>query len=143
MSDGLSSLPASVRELVELIGLQTAMKLVRHLGGTTYPVPKALTPQGRRRYDLLADIVGTEAADALVKRYGGVGDGLYIPRCAAALQAARDAAINEYFVAETNKGRSSAQVVFQLARRYRLSDRRIWLILKTLPEKPSEQLRLF
>ena len=30
MSDGLSSLPASVRELVELIGLQTAMRGQRH-----------------------------------------------------------------------------------------------------------------
>jgi len=86
-------------------------------------------------------VVGVDAADALVKHYGGVE--LYIPRCAAALQAARDAAINERYIAETNKGRSSADVVFSLARRYKISDRRVWDILKTLPEKPDEQLRLF
>ena len=136
----MTGLPTSVAELVDLIGLQTAMKLVRRLGGTTFPVPKGQTPQGRRRYDMLADVVGSEAADAIVKRYGG--DDLYIPRCAAALQAARDAEINDYFVTETNKGRSSAEVVFYLARRYKLSDRRIWLILKTLPEKSDNRLWL-
>jgi Mor family transcriptional regulator len=139
MSD--NSLPASVAELVDLLGLQTAMKLVRGLGGTTFPVPKRQTPLGQRRYEMLADVVGTEAADALVGCYGG-GE-LYVPRCAAALQAARDAEINEYFVTETNKGRSSAEVVFHLARRYKLSDRRVWHILKTLPVKPNDQLRLF
>ncbi|MGD9611234.1 MAG: Mor transcription activator family protein [Desulfovibrionaceae bacterium] len=136
----MTGLPASVAELVDLIGLQTAMRLVRSLGGTTFPVPRVLTSQGRRRYEMLADVVGSEAADAIVKRYGG--DDLYIPRCAAALQAARDAEINEYFVTETNKGRSSAEVVFHLARRYKLSDRRIWLILKTLPESSDSRLWL-
>jgi len=136
-----SGLPASVAELVDVVGLERAMKLVRTLGGTTFPVPKRATRLGELRYNVLADVVGVDAADALVKHYGGVE--LYIPRCAAALQAARDAAINERYIAETNKGRSSADVVFSLARRYKISDRRVWDILKTLPEKPDEQLRLF
>lgn len=136
-----SGLPASVAELVDVIGLERAMKLVRTLGGTTFPVPKRATKLGELRYNVLADVVGVDAADALVKHYGGVE--LYIPRCAAALQAARDAAINELYIAETGKGRSSADVVFSLARRYKISDRRVWDILKTLPEKPDEQLRLF
>ena len=134
-------LPASVAELVDVVGLERAMKLVRTLGGTTFPVPKRQTKLGELRYNVLADVVGVDAADALVGHYGG--DELYIPRCAAALQAARDAAINETYIAETSKGRSSADVVFYLARRYKISDRRVWDILKTLPEKPDEQLRLF
>ena len=134
------NLPVSVQELVDLIGLQMAMKLVRSLGGTTFPVPKRQTRLGELRYNMLADVVGVEEADTLVKHFGG-GE-LYVPRCAAALQAARDAEINEYFVAETNKGRSSAEVVFHLARRYKLSDRRIWHILKTLP-KAEAQFSLF
>ncbi|OLN30427.1 hypothetical protein DVDV_0627 [Desulfovibrio sp. DV] len=137
---GNQNLPASVAELVELIGLDTAMKLVRTLGGTTFPVPKRQTRLGELRFNMLADVVGLDAADALVKHFGG-GE-LYVPRCAAALQAVRDAEINDYFVAETNKGRSSAEVVFHLARRYKLSDRRVWLILKTAPVKPDDQLRL-
>ncbi|MGE4539232.1 MAG: Mor transcription activator family protein [Desulfovibrio sp.] len=140
MSEGLN-LPASVQELVDLIGLPKAMTLVRTLGGTTFPVPKRATSLGELRYNVLADVVGVDAADTLVKRFGG--DALYVPRCAAALQAARDAAINDTFVAETRAGRSSADVVSALARRYKLSDRRVWDILKTLPVKPSEQLRLF
>ena len=135
------NLPASVQELVDLIGLQKAMKLVRSLGGTTFPVPKRQTRLGELRYNMLADVVGVEEADTLVKHFGG-GE-LYVPRCAAALQAVRDAEINAYFVAETNKGRSSAEVVFHLARRYKLSDRRVWHILKTLPAKPDDQLQLF
>jgi Mor family transcriptional regulator len=134
------NLPASVQELVDLIGLQKAMKLVRSLGGTTFPVPKRQTRLGELRYNMLADVVGVEEADTLVAHFGG-GE-LYIPRCAAALQAARDAEINEYFVVETNKGRSSAEVVFRLARRYKLSDRRIWNILKTLP-RADAQFSLF
>jgi hypothetical protein len=97
------------------------------------PVPKGQAPLGRRRYEMLADVVGTEAANALVAHYGGYE--LYVPRCAAVLQAARDAQINEIFVNETNKGRSSAEVVFHLARRYKLSDKRVWNILKKIPER--------
>jgi len=138
MSGG--GLPASVAELVDLIGLDTAMKLVRTLGGTTFPVPKRATKLGELRYNVLADVVGVDAADALVKHFGG--EELYIPRCSAALQTVRDAEINNYFVAETNKGRSSAEVVFQLARRYKISDRRVWDILKTLP-KTEVWLNLF
>ena len=138
---GMQGLPASVAELVDLIGLDKAMKLVRTLGGTTFPVPKRATSLGELRYNVLADVVGVDAADVLVRRFGG--DELYIPRCAAALQAARDAAINDTFVVETRAGRSSADVVSVLARRYKLSDRRVWDILKTLPVKPDDQLRLF
>jgi hypothetical protein len=58
------------------------------------------------------------------------------------LQAARDAAINEIFVNETNAGRSSAEVVFHLTRRYKLSDQRVWRVLKTIPER-CEQFSLF
>ncbi len=137
---GRHNLPASVQELVDLIGLAAAMKLVRSLGGTTFPVPKRQTRLGELRYSMLADVVGVDAADALTQRYGG--DELYIPRCAAALQAARDAEINEAFVTGTRAGRSAADVVFSLARRYKLSDRRVWHILKTVPVKPDEQLRL-
>ena len=138
---GNPNLPASVAELVDLIGLDKAMKLVKTLGGTTFPVPKRQTSLGEVRYNVLADVVGVDAADALVKRFGG--DELYVPRCAAALQAARDAEINEAFVAGTRAGRSAADVVFSLARRYKLSDRRVWDILKEVPAKPSDQLRLF
>ncbi|QAZ67049.1 Mor transcription activator family protein [Solidesulfovibrio carbinolicus] len=137
---GKQNLPASVAELVDLIGLDKAMKLVRSLGGTTFPVPKRQTKLGELRYNMLADVVGLDAADALVKHFGG-GE-LYVPRCAAALQAARDAEINAYFVAETRNGRSSAEVVFCLAMRYKLSDRRVWNILKTLP-RTDAQFSLF
>jgi len=138
MSGG--GLPASVAELVDLIGLDTAMKLVRTLGGTTFPVPKRATKLGELRYNVLADVVGVDAADALVKHFGG--EELYIPRCSAALQTVRDAEINNYFVAETNKGRSSAEVVFYLARQYHLSDRRIWNILKRVPPHDTQLLLL-
>jgi Mor family transcriptional regulator len=126
-----NSLPASVAELVDLIGLQTAMKLVRSLGGTTFPVPKRATKLGELRYNMLADVVGVDAADALVSHFGG--DALYIPRCAKALQESRDVEINKKFVEECQTGKSSTDIVNSLAREYKLTNRRVWDILKTTP----------
>jgi len=134
-----STLPAVVLELLELIGRDATSELVNRLGGTTFPVPMRKTSIGELRYKVLADVVGEAAAQALVERFGGTN--LYVPRCAKELQVLRDTDINATYVRETNAGRSSAVVVNELARRYRLTDRRIWYILKTLP-KVSTDLRL-
>ena len=133
------NLPASVRDLVDILGMDTVLKLVRELGGTTFPVPKRETKQGELRYGLLADLIGEKAADLVVYHYGG-GE-LYIPRCAKALQNNRDAEINNKFVQGCRAGSSSTDIVNSLAKEYRLTDRRVWDILKMAPN-PNSQLRL-
>lgn len=132
-------LPTSVRELVDILGMDTVLTLIRSLGGTTFPVPKRETKQGEVRYRMLVEVIGEEAADLVVYHYGG-GD-MYIPRCAKALQESRDAEINSTFLRECREGKSSTDIVNSLARKYKLTDRRVWDILKTIP-KPDFQLRL-
>lgn len=126
----LSQLPAVARELAEVTGLRNAMRLVEAFGGTTFPVPKRETKLGELRFNVLADVVGVEAADAMVRRFNGTD--LYIPRCAEALRNARDAAIcGEYDRLTTSM--SGNEAVQRLARAHRLSDRRIFDILKSTP----------
>ena len=134
-----TTLPGVVLELLELVGRDATSELVNRLGGTTFPIPMRKTSIGEQRYKVLAEVVGEAAAQALVERFGGTN--LYVPRCADELREQRDADINATYVRETGKGVSSAAVVNELARRYRVSDRRIWYILKTVPQ-PNNQLRL-
>jgi len=126
----LSSLPATARDMAEVIGLRKTLRLVEALGGTTFPVPKRETKLGELRFNVLADVVGVDAADILVRRYGSTD--LYIPRCAEALRRARDTAIcREYDrLIQTMSGNEAVQ---RLARTHRLSDRRVFDILKNTP----------
>lgn len=81
----LSALPESLRELVDLIGLPAALKLVERWGGiTAVYVPKDMAPGHE-----LARVLGMEAARKLSEVYGG--DCLRnIPRCVGGLRAVRD-----------------------------------------------------
>lgn len=125
-----AALPTVAREIAGLIGLPKTLQLVEALGGTTFPVAKRETRLGEVRYQMLERVVGVEAANELTARYGGTD--LYIPRCATALRNVRDAAIVADFDRET-QNRSANAVVAEIALRYRLSDRRVWLILKEVP----------
>lgn len=126
----LGQLPAVARELAEVIGLRKTLLLVEKLGGTTFPVPKRETKLGELRFSLLAGVIGVEAAEAIVRRYGSTG--LYIPRCVDAIRAARDADIcREYdSLIQTMSGNEAVQ---RLARAHSLSDRHIFNILKREP----------
>ncbi|KUM02921.1 DNA transposition protein [Chromobacterium subtsugae] len=120
-------LPETVRLIAGMIGLPNTLKLVENLGGTTFPVSKKRSRLGEARYLALAEVVGVEAADRLCQHYGG--DLLYIPRCASALRRLRDYAICEAFDRLSRELGSNA-AVSQLAQQHRLTDRRIWDILK-------------
>ncbi len=139
-NDTLADLPETARDLAALIGLPTTLKLVRQLGGTTIPVAKGRTRLGAARREMLAEVVGDEATDTLTRHYGG--EVLYIPRCHAALLAARDRAIHTRFDASIRAGASANQTVAELARTHRLSDRRIWDILKVVPVESQPDLFL-
>lgn len=134
-------LPTSVRELVDILGMDTVLTLIRSLGGTTFPVPKRETKQGEVRYRMLVEVIGEEAADLVVYHYGG-GD-MYIPRCAKALQESRDAKINAEATRAIRAGQSTTVIVNELAMKYKLTDRRVWDILKIAPKPESQRPRLF
>lgn len=137
----LPDLPASAQNIARLIGLPQTLRLVDRLGGTTFPVAKGLTRMGQARYELLAEVIGMDAADTLTAEYGG--EPLYIPNCKDALRRARDRAIHSRFDALVKAGYSANGAVAELARENRLSDRRVWEILKVLPDIQTVQSDLF
>ena len=116
----LESLPSSLRDMTDRLGLPVVSYLVEKLGGT-----------GEARYRRLAEIIGKDIATALCREYAGVS--LYIPNCRAAVMDARDAEIIAVRDKLAKSGVTEREIVERLARRYRLSDRQVWRILKKLP----------
>ncbi len=120
-------LPDVVHTIVKLVGLPAAMRLVDQLGGTTFPIAMRRSRLGEIRYEALAEIVGSEAADLLTAHFGG--EVLYIPRCAKALRELMYRSIRAEFDSLT-RDQTAIHAVTQLALRYRLADRHVWRILK-------------
>ncbi|EGJ49030.1 Mor transcription activator family protein [Desulfocurvibacter africanus] len=126
----LSALPESLRDMVDLIGLPAALKLVERWGGiTAVYVPKDMTPG----HDLAREL-GYPAALKLSSVYGG--DCLRnIPRCAGALRAARDRQVLR-LRAENMAPRDIAPLVG-------LTERWVWEILNRAGEaERSRQIML-
>ncbi|PVX80034.1 Mor transcription activator family protein [Paraburkholderia unamae] len=136
-------LPDVVQVLVRLIGLPAAVRLVEQLGGTTFPVALRKSRLGEIRYEALSEIVGGEAADAITQHFGG--DMLYIPKCEAAARELLYREIRADFDGITRE-HSALHAVAELAKKYRLSDRHVWRILKKHDDDggtPTEQGALF
>lgn len=134
----LSDLPQSAIDLITLISLTAAVRLIESMPGIKFPVPKGEdnNSEGAARFSMLVDVVGDIAARVLVKHYGGTD--MYIPSCKKAMQRVRDRQI----VADYDAGMS----VFDLAIKYRLSYRRIEVILKatdTTPPTATQQADFF
>ncbi|MBH2032412.1 MAG: hypothetical protein I8H73_06130 [Pseudomonadales bacterium] len=121
-------LPTQLLEIAEAIGLPATQRLVDELGGTTWPVAKGVRRLGIIRHAALVDVVGEQAAEIMASRWADVR--LYIPKCDAALRCMRDHEINSQFEQGVREGISANTLVNELARSYKLSDRRIWEILK-------------
>ncbi|WP_028536172.1 Mor transcription activator family protein [Paludibacterium yongneupense] len=135
-------LPESARLLVRLIGLAKTMHLVNVLGGTSFPVALRKSRQGEIRYEMLAEVVGVEAADILTHHFGG--DMLYVPLCKAALRELFYREVRAEFDALT-RDYSALYAVSSLASKHRMSDRQIWRVLKKLdaPSSAPGQTSLF
>lgn len=142
LSDVEHLLPDAVKTIIRLVGLPAATRLVESLGGTTFPVALRKSRLGEARFNMLADIVGTEAAERITTHFGGAP--LYIPNCTQALRELKRRAIRAEFD-ELTRTTSAIQAVAQLAQQYRVSDRNVWRILKQLDntEVPGLQAELF
>lgn len=134
-------LPAQVLEIADVVGMPAALRLVTELGGTTWEFAKGANRNGQIRVAALADIVGDDAAQLLTSRLGG--DVVYIPRCDVALRRLRDLEIHRQFEQAVREGVSARVVVAELARTYKLSDRRIWIILNQVLPDPAAPGDLF
>ncbi len=135
-------LPPSIHEVAEVIGMPATLRLVERFGGTTLLLPKGATRTGRSSLQRLSGKVGGAVAEALAHHFGG--EPFYVPRCDTALRRLRDLDICETFEARVRQGHTANQVVADLAILHKISDRRIWIILKnTPPEGEFETPDLF
>jgi len=109
--------PASILEIIEVIGEGAALKLVKEFGGTTVRLPAKcnLTEDNP-----IARCIGLDTLTALLKVIGG-GRWLHIAQCSRGLLAQRNQEIVKRY--------SAGEKVDNLVRRFRISDRHIWNIL--------------
>lgn len=121
-------LPRSVIELAKVAGLVATLKLVEEYGGTYFFAPKRLD----ENHDLVK-LIGLEPARAVVKKYAG--ELVRVPRCVEYVRAER----NRLMIVDCDAGLSGAE----LARKYQLSLRQVWYILKGDFTPDSGQGNLF
>ncbi|GHT92606.1 hypothetical protein AGMMS49545_10430 [Betaproteobacteria bacterium] len=73
--------PQGASDLIELVGLAAAARLITAFSGQVIPVPVAYggTTQGRRNWERIVHLIGEQAAGLLSVNYGG--EKLYVPSC--------------------------------------------------------------
>lgn len=98
-------LPGNIKDMIDVIGLEATEALVIERGGIRLYVPKTVDPS-----HWIARLIGVDKMALLVARYGG--DEIDMPRCEAAMRAAREHEI-------INSAESNAT----LARRYGYTER--------------------
>ncbi|HAT50553.1 MAG: hypothetical protein HQL07_17895 [Nitrospirae bacterium] len=109
-----ATFPESLKEIRDVIGLDSTLKLVTSCGGTRVFIPKHISAQHR-----LANLLGMKAARRLSRYFGG--ESVTVVRGAPALRALR----NKEIIAQYDQGVRVAD----LARAFALTERRIYSIL--------------
>lgn len=136
-------LPPLARELHGLIGIVPTLRLVEEMGGQQFPVSKNQRRQGAIRFERLAEVIGSHAAQVMTRHYGGCV--ISIPMCAIALRELRDRELRADFDRITLEHPANHAVAV-LNRKYKLTERHIWRIVKRSDRQPDgngPQLGLF
>lgn len=120
--------PEVLREIVLCVGHDAAMRMVKAFGGTDVYIA---TVDSKVNHEI-EEVVGHDAAASLRTWFGG--SNLYVPRCVRGILLSRNISVClDYEELITSMGSNAANNV--LARRYSLSNRYIYMILKgTDPE---------
>ena len=133
-------LPESILALMTIIGLPGTLALVRHMGGTTYPLRQGRTHGSTCRLAYLEEIVGGAAMAKMVEAMAPCD--LFVPRCGMALLELHDRDIRRRFDVQTAKGMPAYEAVNDLALAHGLTDRHVWRILKKA-DREAVQAGLF
>jgi hypothetical protein len=94
----VNALPSTARELVDVMGLEATIDLVKTFGGDDLKIPEVVNGTSRM-WDILVETVGPQAAAKLVSRFAGTT--VYVPKCQAVLMTHRDREIIRRFDAGT------------------------------------------
>lgn len=113
-------LPQTAQDIVDVIGMDATMALVRRYPGIPLKVPKGRRLDGAMVQRLSSDI-GQDAALKFIRHYKG--EVVVIPRCADALRVMR----NKQIIAQYGNGTTVAD----LAREYKLTVRQIRSVLNS------------
>ncbi len=140
MGEAYHLLPESVKTCIGLIGLTKSVRLIHAWGGTTFPVGKNKRKGGQIRFAALAEVVGVEAAEILTRHYSG--EVIAIPRCWRAMLALRNQKMRAEFD-DITATETAIHAVSTLARRYEMTERRVWEILNQIDLPESRQETLF
>lgn len=111
-------LPASLDEVLEVIGEAATLQLVKAFGGTTQRLPAIRNATDEND---LAKVIGKEMLHKLIATIGA-SRYVYIPRCVDGLRNQRDREIVRRY--------ADGDSVEKLALDNGLSDRQVWNILK-------------
>lgn len=115
----VESLPSTARELVEVMGLDATIDLVKTFGGDDLKIPEVINGTSRM-WDILVETVGPEAAAKLVNRFAGTP--IYVPTCRMALLLHRDREIVRRF--------DAGEPFDALRREYKFTRRHLYRVLK-------------
>lgn len=117
-----STLPVSVQNISQIIGLTAALALVNKFGGTEIRMPAMGQGSSSGHYQGLVEAIGHEATCKLAENYSG--DEIYIPNCTTTRRILRDIEIVRAFDALT-PDISSRKAISKLASEYHLSSRMV------------------
>ncbi|MGC4076254.1 MAG: Mor transcription activator family protein [Rubrivivax sp.] len=120
MRDAGAELPRLARELIDVMGEVPAMQLINVMGGLYLCVPGWPLKRASTRFNRLVEIVGEEAAIKYAERWGDIE--IQVPKCAAAMRRVRDREIARRY--------DAAEPVQDICRRYDISERHFWRIVK-------------
>ncbi|MBN8283417.1 Mor transcription activator family protein [Zoogloea sp.] len=141
------NLPPVIRDLAALIGIENVMVLLdHHMLGCDWRISKTRDSEWYREW---SDVLGEGPTDVVMRAWGG--EVVYFANCAKVIQQERDRAMVAQYDALIADGLSTRAARRTLCRKFRLSDKRVRLIVNGAPppvtQGPSiltnEQLDMF
>ena len=124
MTNEYADLPDSVRDLAEVVGLKTALKIVEARGGARLYVPKR-----PHRAHWLSEVIGWDKLRDLSSIYGG--EEIEVPTCATRSQ--------RTLAREIATASAQGASVAELARRYRYSESGIRKLLHRVKAESNKE----
>ncbi|MER3383302.1 hypothetical protein [Pectobacterium aroidearum] len=124
----LSKLPEICGDIINLIGINQAVKLFKAFGGTTFPIGKGVKYLGGTRASALRTILTDEEIKKLQQYF--LGEILYLPRCDRFFREVRNRNFLNEFAAMRQTGATGAACMATLTPKYGFSDRYGWQLLR-------------
>ena len=123
-------LPEGAKDLVRLIGFEPTFLLIKHHGGTHFPVGQNYNKHGKALFAALAEVIGEASAEKITLTFATKRH-FFVPKCQALMTELRRRKVRAEFD-ELTKDQPAYMAVKDLARKYDLVESTIWYILKSI-----------